>query len=597
VTAAEFAASILQSHREYAGGRAGEVVLDIQPGDRAAPAAWLDRVRALLAAREVILHGRVVVLGLARVDEPLRVQLEQSGMLTALEGEVREPLGQVFRDASPSGPPTERLRSAATADVPATRDLLGITPLVSALRALLDDESTALPLALAVTGRWGAGKSSVMRQLESQLRDPPEGVEAHRRWTVVRFDAWKYERSERLWSALAKSVYEQALEARAGQMDRLQFRVRLERRRLGLLRFALRYAWPAMVAAAAIVALAASDLSEAGKQAGGLAIVAAVLGGAAQYWRTITDPFKRALERHASHPNYEEHLGFTSEADRDIACLTAAIVEEESDALAVFIDDLDRCSSAHLVEVLEAVNQIFNSDERARASRSVFVLGLDRETVASSIEAAYGDTVDRLKDVDSPMARDFGFHFIDKLVQLSVAVPRPRPNKLPRLLAYDPSVAEADHPEAAETLERVRHSSSVDKAEVVALDHLERNPRQAKRFHNVFRLQVYVAAGEGVEFSGEELVTLARWIAMRLRWPALADDLDQEPGLLPLLDAFANEERPKQVLEWSVEEQRLRTKYGRWFDDGAVTGVLASSLAGSVHRVPSLRFDEFLAIA
>ena len=155
----------------------------------------------------------------------------------------------------------------------------------------------------------------------------------------------------------------------------------------------------------------------------------------------------------------------------------------------------------------------------------------------------------------------------------------------------------AGHPDAAEILEKVRGSRGIDEAEFLALDHLERNPRQAKRFHNVFRLQVYVAAGEGVEFSGDELVTLARWIAMRLRWPALAHDLDQEPGLLPLLDAFANEERLKGVDGWSDEEQRLRAKYPRWFDDGAVTGVLASSLAGSVHRLPSLRLDDFLTIA
>ena len=361
VTASGFAASILKGHPEYAARRGGEVVLDTESGNRAPPDEWLDRVRALLATPGVILHGRVVILGLARVDESLRLQLEQSGMLKALEEEVREPLDQLFTAAASSGPKRERLTSAATADLPAGQDLLGFAPLVSALRALLDDTATAMPLAIAVTGRWGAGKSSVMRQLESQLRDPPEGVTAYRRWTVVRFDAWKYERSERLWAALAKSVYEQALASRDGWMGRLGFRLRLERRRLGIHRFALRYAWPVVVAAAATVALLAGNLGQAGERAGGLAVAAAVLGGAAQYWRTITDPFKRALERHASHPDYEQHLGFTSEADRDIGCLTAAIVPNERDALAVFIDDLDRCNSGHLVEVLEAVNQIFNS--------------------------------------------------------------------------------------------------------------------------------------------------------------------------------------------------------------------------------------------
>jgi hypothetical protein len=289
-------------------------------------------------------------------------------------------------------------------------------------------------------------------------------------------------------------------------------------------------------------------------------------------------------------------LGFTSDADRDIACLTRSVTSRERDALAVFVDDLDRCNSAHLVEVVEAINQIFNSDERSRAHRCVFVLGLDREMVASSIEAAYGQTVDRLEKANSPMARDFGFHFIDKLVQLSVSVPRPRLDRLPALLTGRlPARADAD-PQAAELLERVRTSPEVDAAELAALAHLELNPRQAKRFHNAFRLQVYVAAAEGVTFGGDQLLALARWVALRLRWPALADDLDHEPGLLKLLDAAANEETTD-VAHLSPEEQRLREAYTRWFEDGVVTGVLLVSREGAARRVSQLPLDTFLTVA
>jgi len=603
VTATEIAARLLGVHPEYAAGRGGEVVLDPSRGIRRATSTeWLDDVRGLLVGNDVRLHGRVVILGLARLDKSLQQQLDESGLSTALEAEIHEPLDELFRrdqldinEVGSAGSP--RLANAATADMPASEDLLGFAPLVSAVHAVLDDPATTLPLAIAVTGRWGAGKSSMMRQLEQQLRNGPENGTAHRRWTIVRFDAWKYERSERLWAALAKSVYEQALASRGTWHARLLFRVGLEWRRLGWWRFVLRYAWPVIVAAAVVVALLAADLTEAGKRASGLALLAAGLATFAHYWRTIADPFKRAIERHASRPDYEEHLGFTSDADRDIACLTAAVAPGDSDALAVFIDDLDRCSSGHLVEVVEAVNQIFNSDERVRAQRSVFVLGLDREAVAGSIEAAYGEMVDRLKAADSPVACDFGFHFIDKLVQLSIGVPHPRLDRLPRLLASERPSALLGHAQAVEALERVRQSEDVDAAEVAALVHLERNPRQAKRFHNVFRLQVYVAAAEGVEFDKDQLVTLARWVALRLRWPALADDLDYEPGLLGVLDAFANEDLAKPRNEWPAEAQRLAEVYARWFADGKVTGVLASSKAGVIHRVGSLPLDEFLVVA
>ena len=144
----------------------------------------------------------------------------------------------------------------------------------------------------------------------------------------------------------------------------------------------------------------------------------------------------------------------------------------------------------------------------------------------------------------------------------------------------------------------VRQSPEVvDKAEVAALFHLTRNPRQAKRFHNVFRLQVYVAAAEGVVFDEDRLEMLARWVALRMRWPALADDLDDEPGLLGVLDAFANEELVEPMKEWSAEQLRLRNDYARWFDDGAVTDVLATSKPGTEHRIGSLPLDTLLVVA
>ena len=595
-TASRIAAELLKLHPDFAGRRGGKVQLDVAPGPTAATEEWLRRVRVMITDESVRLHGRVVILGLARLDDALRQQLAEAGLLTALEAEIEESVNALFGDV-PATPNAAAMRPAA-ADIPALVDLLGFTPLVSGLRAVLDDKDTRLPLAVAVTGKWGAGKSSIMRQLAEQLSMPPDGVGRHRRWTIVRFDAWKYEHSERLWAALAKSVYDQAVEQRRGWFGRVRFRTSLERRRLGWWRFLLRFAWPVLAAAAAVAVLTAANLSERGETAGVLGLVAAAVGGATHYWRAIADPFKRAVERHASHPDYAEHLGFTSEADRDIECLTRTVAPTERDALAVFVDDLDRCNSAHLVEVVEAINQIFNSDERqrSRGHRCVFVLGLDREMVAGSIEAAYGDTVDRLAKAGSPIAEDFGFHFIDKIVQLSVGVPRPRLDSLPALLTGVATRRAAREGAADKLLQEARHSEHVDTAELAALSHLELNPRQAKRFHNVFRLQVYVAAADGVDFTEDQLLALARWVALRLRWPALADDLDHEPGLLWALDAAANEEKTG-ATDSSPEEIRLRALYKRWFSDGSVTGVLLVSREGADRRVSQLPLESFLTVA
>ncbi len=546
-------------------------------------------------------------------------------------------------EAPPEAPPTPPREefdfvSSAAADLPTDKDLLGFAALVEALHSLLDDQRTALPLALAITAPWGSGKSSVMWQLRERLEHPPEEMHPHRSWYTVRFDAWKYENSERLWAALAKAIYDDPQE-QMGRFERLWFRVKLEYRRLALWRFLLKFAWPALLAAGAVVIVLNVDLTAAGAGAAGLATAAAICATVARYWNAIVNPFKRAMERYASAPDYEAHLGFTAEADRDIRALTELLCPEDGTrGLAIFVDDLDRCSSTHVVEVVEAMNQIFNSEARG----CVFILGLDREVVATNINVAYKETVAELKSVNSPVGEDFGFHFLAKLVQMSVAIPPPQPEALHDLLSSitqngdsppvtDPlPVSEAEVEVASQAVvdeqapnlasvgqqvaasptgvraeavaeavrrqraRRIRDSKEVIAAEFAGLQCLDRNPRQVKRFHNAFRLQLYVANADPrlqFDFTGDQLIALSRWVALRVRWPGLAQDIDQEPRLLALLEVTANGERTTEI---NREIDPLRGRY-RWFDHAPVLEALTEPEAS--RRINALPFQDFLQVA
>ncbi len=486
-------------------------------------------------------------------------------------------------------------------DLPTVVDRLGFKPVVRALHGLLNDSSTSLPLAIAITAPWGAGKSSVMEQLRGELDKARDG--SQRKWTTVRFEAWKYERSERLWAALAKAIYVQS-QAQMSAWERLRFRVTLEFRRRGWLGFGLAAAWPVIVLSALVVSAAQIGLSGPGAVPAILAGSAVLLVAAARFGSALVNPFKTAVDRHARKPDYETQLGFTAEADRDISILTRLIAPDTRHGLAVFVDDLDRCSSTHLVEVVEAMNQIFNS---ASDHQCLFVLGLDRDVVATNIEVAYEPTVAKLSKRDS--GRHFGFEFLAKLVQLSVALPEPAPEALAELaqelggrqvpppatkqkdatetrfkveqerrlpgssrsssLQELRSDAPAQTGEEAEDVRRrtvsevIQDSPRVAAAMEAAIPFLERNPRQVKRFHNAFRLQLYVASEDErvrFDFSDAELEVLARWVAMRLRWPRLGDDIVRNPELLRNMEASANGEQPfnqvgeaKDVRDWLAQ--------------------------------------------
>jgi hypothetical protein len=532
------------------------------------------------------------------------------------------------------------LSARAISDLPAERDLLGFTPLVEGLRALLNVRRTRLPLSIAITAPWGAGKSSVMLQLRNLLREPGARTPQERQWWTVDFPAWKYEHGERLWAALAKAVYEQP-QRHMSIPQRVWFRLRVEKERLGLAKFLLQGIWPPLAAIAALVVAASANLDPEGSIPvfGTVAALAAFAVGAAHYWGVASKPFKRAIESYESAPDYDEKLGFTADADNDIRSLARVLApdsEKNPHALAIFVDDLDRCTSGHVVELIEAMNQIFNSDGRHGC---VFILGIDRELVATNIEVAYGPTVSALKDAQPPLGDGFGMHFLGKLVQISVTVPRPSQSALERLMAslvgadeklapsevegsdiekveeairreapaalaeIEAASATADaSPEAIKTVARrvrgewIQDSAEVEKAEFALLGHLGANPREIKRFDNAFRLQLYVANQDPdrrLDFSFEELVTLGRWVALRLRWPAFAKAVDDEPRLLPAVEADVTQ-KPSQLPGHEVD--RLRKTYGRWFDNADLAAFIRDDQGGKLKPISTLEPATFLRI-
>jgi hypothetical protein len=156
------------------------------------------------------------------------------------------------------------------------------------------------------------------------------------------------------------------------------------------------------------------------------------------------------------------------------------------------------------------------------------------------------------------------------------------------------AIAAPDQRAAEAARQRIRTSTEILDAEFEALLHLEPNPRQVKRYHNVLLLQLYVAAEGGLPFEGDPLRALARWVALRLRWPRLADALDQEPFLLTLLETVANEEEPPKLIS-EEERKRLEKDYEAWFADQRVASVLREPLRA--RRVTQLPVDKFLPVA
>ena len=66
---------------------------------------------------------------------------------------------------------TENSKQSITlGDQPTTDDELGFTPYVIAMAEFLTHKDTKPPLTISIEGEWGSGKSSFMKQLESEVK-------------------------------------------------------------------------------------------------------------------------------------------------------------------------------------------------------------------------------------------------------------------------------------------------------------------------------------------------------------------------------------------------------------------------------------------
>ena len=164
-----------------------------------------------LQARQLIGHSKPVndlawapdgsVIASAGDDGTIRIWNPRSGAQVGGTGSGR---------ARVPARPLAGVRS----DSPSDMDLLGVGEDVATLAELIAATETRPPLAIALIGDWGAGKSSVMLQIEKRVGELAERARNNPGLTAwaetvrqVRFNAWHYS-DDRLWAGLISHLFD-----------------------------------------------------------------------------------------------------------------------------------------------------------------------------------------------------------------------------------------------------------------------------------------------------------------------------------------------------------------------------------------------------
>ncbi|HVF05832.1 MAG TPA: P-loop NTPase fold protein [Frankiaceae bacterium] len=373
-------------------------------------------------------------------------------------------------------------RLPIVADAPCVDPRLGFEAYAAALAAAIRG-GTPAQFTVGIYGAWGSGKSSLLNAIERMLRGDSRVI-------AVPFDAWRYERAPHIIVPLLHRI-DTALRSHADEP--LKQRVR-----------------KALLSVVRSLSLTAGPVTFDPARA---------LDAAADV-RVLDAAFDQPYE--------------------DMRAISEALGDRR---VVVLIDDLDRCSPANVVAVLEAINLVMD------VPGFVFVLALDYEVLVQAVTAKY------------PHAS--GHVFIEKMVQVPFRVPR---------LVLDEHFLDALVPGwEAWTAELPTGFDAI--AYDVATLGLAGNPRQIKRFINTVLVLSRVALERGAAVTVRDLAAV---VGLQLRWPAEYQDFADA--------VFAGDEDPTGTLRRS-EDTDLARYVARLFDEAvsaaALQGVLQLTQAAA----------------
>jgi hypothetical protein len=391
---------------------------------------------------------------------------------------------------------------------------------------------------------------------------------------TIWFNAWKFNQQEQLWAALATAVLEQ-LKGKYGFFTRLYLLTKLTWKRTDKLRavnqVSRKLILPVIVAGLVALYYAMRQplinyfypLPHQPPQwlsKDTLLWLAPVLAAMWQAIKAIDDPFKIPIDELMTSPDYKGKVGFIGTFEQDFGRIVDVAIRRsifwKPRKLVIFIDDLDRCGPTQAAGIVEAINLFLDS------VGCVFVLGMDMNAVAISIEVKYKELTERMRE-DAPDDVAPGVLFLDKIVQIPFNVPRPNKTdmktlvgkitetesrELPAIIPTPPRPSVSSNggsttpqapvpasPQAATTkaaptpaapkVDRAGFAQEdIRQAIAFATGLLKENPRQAKRFINLFRLQVYIADERELLSDKKDRLnpqTLAVWVAWYMQWPEI----------------------------------------------------------------------------
>ena len=332
------------------------------------------------------------------------------------------------------------------------QDHLGFGPYAEALAFLIDWKCSKPPLTVAISGPWGAGKTSLAQLVQEQLETHGDWDDDH---IICEFSAWKHDDAPNLGAAFAAKVAQSASAERHWWRRLIQ---PLPSRMLTPEQRWRRQIYVILASLAVAVGLvlgpdthdiitAAAQPTEthwinAERAAHGFGLSLIIILAALAFIYPKIFSGTQAVARFINDPKSEAARGSIDSVSKQLGDLIASATRGNR-RFVVFVDDLERCRPPRAVDVCEVVSQLLDHDD------VVTVLVGDMDTIARSAAIKYRALeLPTPGDADMAAYEEYGRSYMEKLVQLQFDLPQPTEEQLRELrkLLSSDSVEKATQP-------------------------------------------------------------------------------------------------------------------------------------------------------
>lgn len=361
----------------------------------------------------------------------------------------------------------------------------GLTELAGRIDALIDVDDGRTPV--LVTGPWGSGKTTVLRQLQLRREARPQTPQGKTAGPpTIWFEAWQHSGQGQLLPALCWTIWQQIPEDR--RQDE-QAQARLSR--------ILQIAGTAALGFAATAGGVAATLSGAGWMAPLIGALAPASIGKDLRGLQVTD---KPTHRPGRPPLVELHdaldallrFGWADKGERDLPPGREPVI---------IVDDLDRCPPDEALALLDQLRTLVTWGERLPCR---LVMAVDRGVLHEAVRHRFRG----LEDYD-------GNRYLEKVFPMTFAIGSPGDQEVARLVRAQVAWMVAKNPGRWEATALGAWSAALMDALTAPDFH---NPRLIKRV--VSRFFLFQDWDDGGDI---DLVGLAGWLAACERWPRLRE--------------------------------------------------------------------------